>query len=549
MRRAMFSLLSAALLFMPGCGSQSQSPPLPPIKLPLAMGQFLSLTITDSPPAGVTVLFFQLSLTGASLNPQSGQAVSLMSSSNPIPVNLTQLQTDSAFLLTGAVPLPDLSTSNGQETFNSMSVTFANPQLTIFNGSGAAIGSGANACANNTVCELTPYTAPLTLTFSSAPFPITLPLSPLAFQLDVHLNTVIQPDLSLNLAAPNGVTLSKLPPPSSGSTISSLGSLVGTIQTVPSVGAAPADDYITLQTGDGRTFEISLDSNTTYNYPSSVCSANNASCLAVGQIVKADISLQDNASGAILIGGLLASNITYVQPAGQTVVEGNIICLTTSAGNTIMLLALQDFTPPQGPLGRLASVTIPNSGVAYAVDWGGFAFPSRFTFAGASDLAVGQEVLVTPQGAVVSGPLPPENASGWNPADIDGVSLTASSITLEPGQITGAVSAWAPPNASTLTFTLNTFANYFLAPPNAAGAPPTTSPVNLDVQATSATTYANLTPDDFSGLAVGDVVSVKGWLFPYHVIPAICTADAGCAPIGVIVAEAVVGRPGPTPLF
>jgi hypothetical protein len=545
----MFSLLSVALLFMPGCGSQSQNPSPPPIKLPLAAGQFLSLTITDTPPAGVTVLFFQLSLTGASLNPQSGQAVSLMSSSNPIPVNLTQLQTDSAFLLTATVILPDLSNSNGQETFNSMSVTFANPQLTIFNGSGATIGSGVNACANNTVCELTPSTAPLTLTFSSAPFPITLPLSPLAFQLDVHLNTVIQPDLSLNLAAPNGVTLSKLPPPPSGSTISSIGSLVGTIQTVPSAGAAPAYDFITLQTGDGRTLEISLDSNTTYNYPSSVCSANNASCLAVGQIVKVDVSLQDNASGAILIGGLLASNITYIQPAGKTVVEGNIISLSTSGGNTVMVLALQDFTPPPGPLGRLASVTVPNSGVTYAVDWGGFAIPSGITFASASDLAVGQEVLVTAQGAVVRGPLPPENPSGWNPADIDGASLTANSITLEPSQITGVVSAWATPNASTLTFTLSTYANYFLAPPSTAGAPPTTLPVNLNVQATSATTYANLTPDDFSGLAVGDIISVKGWLFPYQVIPAICKADAGCAPIGVVVAEAVVGWPGPTPLF
>jgi len=113
MRRATILLAAFAfIVFMPGCGSQSQTPP--PVQLPLAVVAPFSLTITDTPPAGVTVLFFQLSLTGASLTSQSGQSVSLMSSSNPIPVNITQLQTDSAFLLTTGVPGGDFSTSNGQ---------------------------------------------------------------------------------------------------------------------------------------------------------------------------------------------------------------------------------------------------------------------------------------------------------------------------------------------------------------------------------------------------------------------------------------------------
>jgi hypothetical protein len=73
--------------------------------------------------------------------------------------------------------------------------------------------------------------------------------------------------------------------------------------------------------------------------------------------------------------------------------------------------------------------------------------------------------------------------------------------------------------------------------------------INLTVQATSATTWTNLTPDSISGLAVGDVVSIKGWLFPYGAVPQICQAGLGCAPIGEIAAEAIVGRPGPTPLF
>src|ERR1019366_3363740 len=109
---------------------------------------------------------------GASLLSTAGGGVSLLSTTNPIPVNVTQLQTDSAFLGSANAPVG---------TYTSLSLTFANPQLTIFNGSTAAIGS----CAINTVCQLTPATTPLTLTFSAptAPFPVTLAVnSPLAFK-------------------------------------------------------------------------------------------------------------------------------------------------------------------------------------------------------------------------------------------------------------------------------------------------------------------------------------------------------------------------------
>jgi hypothetical protein len=52
-----------------------------------------------------------------------------------------------------------------------------------------------------------------------------------------------------------------------------------------------------------------------------------------------------------------------------------------------------------------------------------------------------------------------------------------------------------------------------------------------------------------AGLAAGDVVSVKGWLFPYGAVPQVCLGSGGCAPIGEMAVETVVARPGPTPLF
>jgi hypothetical protein len=492
----------------------------------------------------VTVLFFQLSITGATLTSSSGSTVSLypgllqQNAYPAIPVNVTQLQTDSAFLANANV---------GAGTYTGMIVTFSpNSQLTIYNGSGATIGSGANACANNTVCQLTPAATNLTVPFTSAPFPITLaPSTPLAFKLDIHLNTVIQPDLSVNLGVTNGVTVSQLPPPPSGTMLTALGNLTGSIQ---SVYPAANPNNFTLSTGDGRSFNIDVNSSTTYsNFPSSTTCASQAfACLATGQIVQAVVSLQTNTA-------LLASSVTYVQPAGQMVVQGNIIRLSASGGNTLMDLVLQQGPPPPTtatalpPFGNRATVTVPPTGVTYAVDSGGFTLPGGLTFTTSANLMVGQQVsVVVAPGTVTTTSNPPSSTAIAGPAP---TIFTASSITLEPSQITGSVSSWAPSSTSAFNFTLSTYPNFFVPPAATVGAPPIPASVNLMVQATSATTYTNLTPDNISGLAVGDVVSIKGWLFPYGAVPQICQAGLGCAPIGEIAAEAIVGRPGPTPLF
>jgi hypothetical protein len=546
MRKAALVLFIVAfVVFMLGCGSQSSVAPTTPNN-PTPAGIPVSLTVTDTPATGVTVLFFQLSITGATLSPGSVSlypGLLLQNAYPAIPVNVTQLQTDSAFLGSTNVPAG---------TYTGLSLTFSpNTQLTIFNGSGAAIGS----CANNTVCQLTPNPSNLSLTFSTAPFPVTVASnSPLALQLDIHLNTVIQPDLSVNLGATNGVTISQLPPPPSGSTVTALGNLTGTIQTVNGMECetvtCASSDWLTLQTSDGRSFTIDVNSSTTYSYPSSVCPTSNFTCLATGQIVNVALSLQTD-------GTLLASQVNYVQPAGQTVVVGSIVSLTFPptypSGTAVMQLIPQQGPPPPSTasglpaLGQMVTVTVPLTGVTYAIDSGSFTLPNGLSFTQASNLMVGQEVSVVavPESvATTSGPSSSTSIGGPVAA-----TFTASSITLEPSQITGSVSGFTPINSSALIFTLSTYPNYFVPPSVTAGAPPIPAGINLTVQATSATTFTNLTPDNISGLAVGDVISIEGWLFPYAAVPQYCLAGWGCAPPGVIAAETVVGRPGATPLF
>ncbi len=168
----------------------------------------VTLTMTDDPPSGVSVLFFQVSLTSATLTPAAGigstSSVSLVE--NPIQIDVTQIQALSAFLANENVPAG---------TYSSLSLTFANPQLVIFNSSDASLGS---SCAVGSICTLTPaLDNSATISITSAPFPLAVTdQTPLGLLIDFHLNTIIQSDLSVNLGAANGISLSQTPAAAAG---------------------------------------------------------------------------------------------------------------------------------------------------------------------------------------------------------------------------------------------------------------------------------------------------------------------------------------------
>jgi hypothetical protein len=361
--------------------------------------------------------------------------------------------------------------------------------------------------------------------------------------LDIHLDTVIQSDLSLNLGATNGVTLSQVLPPSSGSPIPKIGKLRGTVQTV-------GTNQFTIESLDGRTFTINVDSSTTYSdFPSSTtCSTESFACLATGQVVKVLVTLQTD-------GSLLASEVDYKQPSTVQSVEGNIVGLSTATdGSTTMdLVVQQEFsssTSSMLPMGHHVRVSVPTTGVTYTVDWNGFTPPTgvALSFASTTDLQVGQQVQVAVNGTVTNtgssggsggsgGTGGPSGPGGPTPVGPGSASFVTNAITLEPSQITGTVAS-AP--TSSLSFTLATLAKYFVPPSpssNPGGAPPW-APVIITVQTTGATTFTNSTTG-LAGLAVNDVVSVDGWVFS---TPSGATATT-------VVADQVVLRPGVAPLF
>jgi len=114
-----------------------------------------TLLIRDTPPDGVAVLSFSVAVTGAVLQPGDVNLVT-----NQVLVEINRQQVETALL--ASLPIPS-------GTYTSLTVTFANPVLTIQNNSGVASGS----CANGAICKLSPALAVSSVHFTDQPFPIT----------------------------------------------------------------------------------------------------------------------------------------------------------------------------------------------------------------------------------------------------------------------------------------------------------------------------------------------------------------------------------------
>lgn len=469
----------------------------------------VSISITDDPPAGVSVLFFQVDLTAAALQSSSGSSVSLLSGNTPVQIDVTRLQALSAFLSAADVP---------QGRYSSLSLTFANPQMVIMNTSDASLGS---SCAVGSVCQLTPaFDNSATITLSSAPFPVTVQAgSPLGFLVDFHLNTIIQSDLSVNLAAANAVSVNQLPP-AGPSGPPQFGAVMGAVTAVDA-----AQSQFTLQTPDGRSFTVATSAATAYSdFPGSACSSPGFDCVAQGQMVNVQVTGVEPAHV------LEAGQVTYMQAQGQQTVVGTIVeilPLPTPAGETIVNVLLHASpTAATGlPVGGLATVALwdASSGhtpaTTFSIDSNGFTIPSGYTFASTNDLALGQTLLLT----VAPGTLVPPTATGaqnpWSPPVT--LSFAASGAALEPSQITGTVSDISSPN-----FVLS----YLFEPVPVL---PLGQLLQFNVETTAQTAYQGFAPDSFSGIQNNDAVSVSGWLFP----------PSGPASTANVVAQQVVLQP------
>ncbi|HXZ11850.1 MAG TPA: DUF4382 domain-containing protein [Candidatus Sulfotelmatobacter sp.] len=425
----------------------------------------VSFSISDTPPAGVTILRFQIQLTTASLQPAAmGQPpVSMLPA--PVEVELIHLQTEPELLA-------NLNVAAG--TYDGLTATFANAQATIFNESANNLTVGNQTCDTGQVCTLNLALNQMNVTVQAptAPFPITLTSnSPLALLLHFDVNASVQGDLSVSPT----ISLKELPAPP---LLPIEGfHLVGTVTSVTS-------PTFMLQTGFGNfSFTITTNNNTQYNFGAS-CPADNFGCIVNGQVLKVFVNLMSG-------GTLVASQVELFEPPGFPAIEGVVIS-SNPAQNTFQIV-LTDFQngPAQVAAWFGLRLTIqPTASATFAFDTDGITVPAGLSFASVQDIVIGQAVEVHPTF------LPPVAAEG--PAQF--FTLPVDSVLLEASEITGTVTG-VNPGATPPNFILGGL------PPLLAKAGIT----QITVEAVSGTDFENVS--GVGGINTGDTVSVGGLVF------------------------------------
>lgn len=440
-----------------------------------ANGVPMSLTIGDTPPNGVGVLFFEASITGATLQPSDSTKPAVSVLNAPVEVEFGHLQTDTAFLSLANVT-PD--------TYSSMTLTFGNAELTIVNHSGAAIGS----CANNTVCQMMPSFATSTAMLSGAPFPITIDAnSVVGIKLDLNVNSSLQNDLSIKPA----VTIAHVrqrQDADEGQEMEEIDEVHGQVTAVGS------NQFTLMNRRSGKSFTVNVDSNTVFeDFARAGCAVTPAdfSCVKMDQIL--EVRLSENGTGT-----MLAKRVEFVENASQLALKGTITSVDSST-QFHMVVFLEEPAVNGISEGSPVAVTIaPNAtfqvGGEEMEDDGGFAMLG-FSFASAADLMVGQDVQIRPGTAMTT----------------NGTStITTDLVRLWPSQVSGQVGTI---NSGMNTFTLTNLSPLF------TGATP---PVNtINVQMLSFMDFEDF-PNQAS-LAVGNTVSVKGLLFNTPTAPTLVT--------------------------
>lgn len=458
------SLLSVSVvlaLSMVACGGGQMSMQSPPTANSATTN--VSVSISDAPPTGVTILRFELQVMSASLQPaSSGQsAVSMLS--KPQDVELEHLQTEPAFLVNLDVPAG---------TYNGLSATFSNPQMTILNQTSGALMVGSQSCANNQVCNLTPPLNQMTVSVQAptAPFPLTLSSnSPLALLLHFDINASVQGDLSIS---PN-ISLSQVPPLPSGEFEHF--HVIGTVNSISS-------PTFTLQTAFGnQSLTIATDSNTQYNFGTS-CQSDNFSCIADGQLLQVKVSLMSG-------GTLLATKINLFRPNGFPSFQGLITSVNAAQNQfQVVLLFMEDADHQFTQMGPGFGITIqPGASATFSIDSDGITLPPGLSFASVQDISVGQVVLLQPTLPISIG-------------SMGQFTISASSVTLEASEITGNVAAVnstaTPPN-----FTLGNLPPLFTK----------ASITQLQIEPVTGTEFDEVT--SLTALNPNDLVSVSGLLF------------------------------------
>ena len=473
-RTSFLMIALATSLFLAACGgSTNYSSSTSPTGNSVPMTPMI-LTIGDTPPSGVAVLFLEAVITKATLQASDGTSVPVMST--PVEVEFGHLQTDRAFLsLAGVQP----------GTYNSITLEFGNVTLTIENHSGGMFGS----CAKDSACELMPtVNSPIVL--SSAPFPITITKnSVVGLKMDLDVNASVQSGAMINPT----VTITSLiqrDESEGNKEMEEVDEVDGQVTAAPM-----GTSFNLMNEQSGQSFNISIDTNTVFqDFDRAGCMASPAdlTCVKMGQILDVDLS----ANG---MGMMLAKRVEFEEDANREAIKGTITSVE-SASQFHMVVFNEE--PAAGISEGSPVVVTVQTGAMFQVaqgqmgEDGGFS-SSTFSFKSGTDLLVGQNVQIRP---------------GTVSTSMGVTTVTTDLVRLWPSQITGNVMSADMSNG---TFVLNGLSPLF------TGATPAVMQITVD-------TLSGMIMMDgdssSSGLpAINSMVSVKGLLFNTTGTPTLVT--------------------------
>jgi uncharacterized protein DUF5666/uncharacterized protein DUF4382 len=456
MMRTLGGLILLSAIALAGCsGGNSMMNPAPNNSVPV------NLMMKDMPPAGVTVLAFEITVTGVSLQPagMSG-AVSLINS--PVKVELENLQTGSAFLSTGNVP---------PGTYDSISITFANPEMTILNQSGQTVTAGGATCLDGQICRLEPQLNTASTSTSTAPFPLMLSAtSGISLVLDFDVNSSIQTDLSISPSV--SFTESAAQQPGDDDDVDDL---------VGSVTAIGSNQFTLMDNSTGNSFTVLVNSSTEFDFDhengdkedDDGCQANNLSCLQVGQIVKVDLNVSSN-------GSLVAKKVEGEEDQGEQEAEGTVVSVNPQTNSFSIVVLDREPNIDNVSVGNPVSVTV-QAGANFQIDNNGLNVPNGLSFAGIQDVLVGQDIQVRSINV----------SSGAGT-----VTISTDRVRLRESQFTATVSA-----VNSQNFTVNNLSGLFAS----------ASISQIQVDTSSQTNFNG--DNGASSVAVGNTVSLRGLLF------------------------------------
>lgn len=436
------------------------------------------LTMHDSAPTGIAVPSFEVTITGAILEPGD---VSVLTNGQTI--ELTQLQTNSVFLNT--------STSVPAGTYNSIQITYSNPQFTIVNESGAAETTPSGQCPAGASCVIASPTATKlsnTVTFTQ---PLVIGSStPTLIEFDVNLNNVIQSDLSLDFTQSGGVTITQ----PSGTSVTTIGTiyLAGQVQSVDQ-----SANQFQLVASTGQTFNITSTSNTAFEFSREACVPNDFQCISAGDTLDVAVNIQSN-------GTFNAGEVDYDNGASTIQVGGTIVGVT-GAPPTSLEIVVHQTIPPQAGLATGTPATVNIGSASYVINNGSFVLPSGVTFGSANDIVVGQEV----------------EASVSSASQISGTTVAANRLALEQTQLQAVVADVQSQAQPYPYFEVNQLPVIFV---NVA---PQLQVLDTSSIQSTAVQYQNLSPNSILGLQAQQAVTVGGFLFnttPPSVMAAIVRA-------------------------